>query len=341
MANRADLIEQFLQSQGWADAERHPLASDASFRRYIRLAQNEKSALLMDAPPPLESVNPFVHIARHLQSLGFSAPEIYGEDLSHGLLLIEDFGEDTFTHLLKGGAEEEELYTLALDTLIKLHRQPAEKTIPDHIPPYNDFRLLDEASLLIDWYLPAIEGAPASATIRKDYTKAWFESFYHLIYQPQTLVLRDYHVDNLMKLSGRSGVQACGLLDFQDALAGPSAYDVMSLLEDARRDIPEPLKVKMLDRYCNAFPNLDRAKFETAFAVLGAQRHAKVIGIFTRLCWRDQKTVYLDHIPRVWRLLERSLRHPSLAPIAGWFEHHIPPSKRVTPPRPAHDAKEN
>ena len=144
-----------------------------------------------------------------------------------------------------------------------------------------------------------------------------------------------------MKLSGRSGVQACGLLDFQDALAGPSAYDVMSLLEDARRDIPEPLKVKMLDRYCNAFPNLDRAKFETAFAVLGAQRHAKVIGIFTRLCWRDQKTVYLDHIPRVWRLLERSLRHPSLAPIAGWFEHHIPPSKRVTPPRPAHDAKEN
>ena len=335
MADRAALIGSFLHSHGWADAVQYPLAGDASFRRYIRLAQKGQTALLMDAPPPLESVQPFVRIARHLQALGFSAPEIFAEDLSHGLLLIEDFGEDTFTHLLNNGVDEEELYTLALDVLIELHRQPVTKTIPDQFPTYNDCRLLDEAALLIDWYWPAINGAPASPTLRKGYVMAWFESFHHLADQPRTLVLRDYHVDNLMKLSGRDGVKACGLLDFQDALAGPSAYDVMSLLEDARRDIAEPLRTKMLDRYCNALPTQDREKFETALAILGAQRHAKVIGIFTRLCRRDHKTTYLAHIPRVWRLLERSLRHPSLGPIADWFERHIPADRRIIPPNPS------
>ena len=332
MADRAALIETFLQTHGWADAERDPLPSDASFRRYIRLKYKDKKALLMDAPPPMESVHPFTFIARHLCSLGFSAPEIYAEDKLHGLLLIEDFGEDTFTNLLRNGTDEEGLYTLATDTLIELHQQPA--VIPKHLAPFNACRLLDEAALLVDWYLPAIEGAPISPSVRKGYAMTWFECFHLLFDQPQTLVLRDYHVDNLMKLGGRNGVQACGLLDFQDALAGPTAYDVMSLLEDARRDIAEPLRVKMLDRYCHAFPKNDRVAFETAFAILGAQRHAKVIGIFTRLCWRDRKTMYLEHIPRVWRLLERSLQHPALAAVALWFERQMPAASRTIPPQP-------
>lgn len=333
MANRAAVIDQFLKTHGWAGAKRHPLPNDASFRRYIRLNDNNKKALVMDAPPPLESVQPFVSIARHLCALGFSAPDIIAEDLTNDLLLIEDFGEDTFTHLLNNGANEEELYTLATDTLIELHRQPA--AVPENLALYNEFRLLDEAALLSDWYLPAIEGAPVSPSVRKDYAMAWFECFHLLGGQPQTLVLRDYHVDNLMRLSGRDGVQACGLLDFQDALAGPSAYDVMSLLEDARRDIDDTLRASMLNRYCEAFPKNDRDAFETAVAILGAQRHAKVIGIFTRLYWRDQKTTYLKHIPRVWRLLERSLQHPALSAVAGWFDQYIPAAKRISPPKPS------
>jgi aminoglycoside/choline kinase family phosphotransferase len=330
LAKRATLIYQFLQTHGWADAERHQLPGDASFRRYIRLNLKDKKALVMDAPPPLESVQPFVSIARHLCALGFSAPEIIAEDVAHGLLLIEDFGEDTFTHLLNNGANEEELYTLATDTLIELHRKPG--AIPENLAPYNDFCMIDEAALFADWYLPAIDVSPS---LRKGYAMAWFECFHLLGGQPQTVVLRDYHVNNLMRLSGRNGIQACGLLDFQDALAGPSAYDVMSLLDDARRDIAEPLRLKMLNRYCDAFPKNDRAAFETAFAILGAQRHAKVIGIFTRLCWRDNKTIYLKHIPRVWRLLERSLQHPALFAVASWFDLYIPTAKRIIPPKPS------
>lgn len=334
MADRTAAIDQFLKSHGWDEAERQPLASDASFRRYIRLTRGNDTTLLMDAPPPKESVGPFTRIAKHLLSLGLSAPEIYAEDRKNGLLLIEDFGENTFTTLLNNGADETALYQLAIDTLIELHKLPTSKAVPEGLPAYNFQRLNDEASLLVDWFVPAVTDTPISAKNRKDHVMAWFECYHHLFDQPQTLVLRDYHVDNLMQLDGRKDVQACGLLDFQDALVGPSAYDVMSLLEDARRDISDTLKSQMLERYLNAFPDLNHENFSTAFAILGAQRHAKVIGIFTRLCWRDNKSTYLQHIPRVWRLLEHALQHPSLAPIANWLEHHIPPDKRIMPPTP-------
>ncbi|MEX2449739.1 MAG: phosphotransferase [Rhodospirillales bacterium] len=331
MADRAHLIAAFLTAQGWAGADRYPLPGDASFRRYVRLQDKHRSALLMDAPPPLESVQPFVRLARHLRSLGLSAPAVYGEDLAHGLLLIEDFGEETFTRLLAGGVDEESLYALALDVLIDLHRKPTAQAIPKGLAPYDAARLLEEALLFLDWYLPAV-GAPVSDEVRGHFIRAWLGTFPLLGGQRPALVLRDYHVDNLMRLTDRTGIAACGLLDFQDALAGPAVYDVMSLLEDARRDIPEALKAEMLERYLSAFDALDRAAFEAAFAVLGAQRHAKVIGIFTRLHRRDGKQGYLPHIPRVWRMLERSLAHPVLGAVAAWFERHVPAEKRMIPP---------
>jgi aminoglycoside/choline kinase family phosphotransferase len=334
LTERTARINQFLQANGWGEADCKPLASDASFRRYIRLTQNGQAALLMDAPPPKESVSPFIKIAKHLHALGFSAPEIYAEDETHGLLLIEDFGEHTFTRLLLNGADETALYELATDTLIALHRLPADQAIPGDLASYDQQHLQDEAVLWADWYIPAVTGAPMPAAMRKSYVMAWFECFRLLDNQPQTLVLRDYHVDNLMRLDGRSGVHACGLLDFQDAVKGPSAYDLMSLLEDARRDISDSLRTAILNRYFNAFPELDRERFETAIAVLGAQRHTKVIGIFTRLCWRDGKSVYLQHIPRVWRLLERSLKHPALSPVVSWLDRNIPADQRITPPKP-------
>ena len=282
----------------------------------------------MDAPPPMENVAPYLAVARHLLALGYSAPRILAEDCAAGLLLIEDFGDETFTRLLDAGADEAELYALAVDLLIDLHRQTRAAAVD--LPPYDDSRLLAEANLLVDWYLPAI-GAPVAAAAREDYQDRWRAAFAAFRGTPPTLVLRDYHVDNLMRLRGRSGVAACGLLDFQDAVLGPPAYDLVSLLEDARRDVTRAVAAAMLDRYFRAFPKLDRAAFMAGYAVLGGQRNAKIVGIFTRLMVRDAKPQYLAHIPRVWRLLEGDLAHPALAAMREWFDRHVPRALRVVP----------
>ena len=328
MTERNAAIARFLERAGWGDAARRKLAADASFRRYERLTGPRGRAVLMDAPPPQENVRPFLKVARHLAALGYSAPGILAEDATVGLLLLEDLGDDTFTRLLAKGADETELYRLAVDLLIDLHRR-VEAAVID-LPPYDEERLLFEASLLTDWYMPAI-GRPASPAERDDYLARWRRAFAGLRGETPTLVLRDYHVDNLMRLSGRTGVAACGLLDFQDALLGPAAYDVVSLLEDARRDIAPPLVKSMLDRYLNAFPDMNRNAFLTSYAVLGAQRSAKIVGIFTRLMVRDGKPQYLGHIPRVWRLLDAGLAHPDLADLRDWFDERLPRGVRTVP----------
>jgi N-acetylmuramate 1-kinase len=322
---------EFLAAAGWRGAEIRPLAGDASFRRYHRLHRNGARAVLMDAPPDREDVRPFVRMARHLIDLGLSAPAILAADEAAGLLLLEDFGDDTFTRLLAAGADEAALYQLAVDVLIHLHRLRPEASLPRGLPAYDARRLLDEALLLPDWYMPAVLGRPTDADARREYIYAWEEALAPVLAEPATLVLRDFHVDNLMRLSGRSGLAACGLLDFQDAVVGPAAYDLMSLLEDARRDLSPALKADMLARYRSGVDEVDWKGFERAFAVLAAQRHAKVIGIFTRLCRRDGKPAYLVHIPRVWRLLERALETKALAPVARWFDRHLPRSVRAMP----------
>jgi len=167
--------------------------------------------------------------------------------------------------------------------------------------------------------------------LREEYLALWRNLLPVARGVPSSLVLRDYHVDNLMVLPGRSGVAACGLLDFQDAVIGPRSYDLVSLLEDARRDVPGALAEAMLARYLAAFPELDRRAFAASFAVLAAQRNCKIVGIFTRLCVRDGKPIYLRHIPRVWRLIATDLRHPELAPMARWLDRHLPPALRGIP----------
>jgi len=233
---------------------------------------------------------------------------------------------------LQAGADETALYALAVDVLIDLHRRPAAETLPDDLPLYDAGRLLEEASLLTDWFLPATRSEPTPRPVRDAYVAAWREAFTALEGQPATLVLRDFHVDNLVHLPDRPGVRACGLLDFQDAVAGSPAYDLMSLVEDARRDITPALKAAMIERYVAAMPGLHRRAFDAAFAVLAAQRHAKVIGIFTRLHRRDGKATYLAHIPRVWGLLEDALAHPALDAVARWFDQHVPATARGMPP---------
>lgn len=318
----------FLDQQGWGDVACPLLAGDASFRKYYRLKRGEETRVLMDAPPPHEDIRPFIQIGQKLLEAGFSAPTLYGHDAEAGFLLLEDLGDQTYTTLLGQGHDEDALYDLALDALVTLHQTDF---ILEDVPAYDRATLQREADLLIDWWLPAaLEDHALDEGISESYHAAWTSVFDHLPSQGTHLVLRDYHVDNLLRLDGRAGVKACGLLDFQDALVGHPIYDVMSLLEDARRDLDLARVERLKKRYCQAV-GMDRAEFDQAFAILGAQRHAKVIGIFVRLMVRDGKGIYLHHIPRVWGLLDRALQHPDLAPVKEWIDSVIPADRKGIP----------
>jgi hypothetical protein len=334
MSAREGEIAAFLNRAGWAAAERTMLAGDASFRRYERLhGEDGQRAVLMDAPPPQENVAPFRDVARLLQSLGLSAPRVLACDVARGLLLLEDFGDRTFGKLLAEGAQQETLYRLATDTLIDLQRAWRERGgEAAGLPVYDDALLIDrEANLLLDWYMPALGLHPDEGQ-RRAYRLAWQEALARVHAHPATLVLRDFFPDNLMLLEGRDGTAACGLLDFQDAVIGSPLYDLASLLQDARRDVPPEIEEQMLQRYLAAFPEMDAQDARIAYTVIAAQRHAKVIGIFTRLARRDGKPGYLAHIPRLWRMLNKALNAPALEPVHAWFDVNLPRTQRVIPP---------
>jgi aminoglycoside/choline kinase family phosphotransferase len=328
--SRRRAMAAFLAECGWEGARLEPLAGDASFRTYYRVRDNGRRAVVMDAPPPQEDVAPFITVAALLRDLGLSAPAVLAEDRGQGFLLLEDFGDDTYTRLLARGADEEALYALAVDTLAALQQAVAARGLPA-LPPYDEERLLAEAVLLVDWYMPAVLGKPPAADMRAEYLALWRQALAQARLPCPTLVLRDYHVDNLMWLPHRSGIRRCGLLDFQDAVCGPASYDLISLLKDARRDVPAGLRRRMTERYLAAFPACERALFARSAAILAAQRNCKILGIFTRLWRRDGKPHYLVHIPRVWRLLAEDLGDPVLAPIARWLDRHLPPAARVMP----------
>ena len=319
--SRQAAIAAFLARAGWGGARREPLPGDASFRRYVRLRRGRETVMLMDAPPPEEDVRPFTAVAARLRRLGLSAPEVHRADEARGLLLLEDFGDDTFTRLLDEGESEEELYLLATDALAALQGQAGAA---DGFPSFGADRFVAGAELFLDWYLPAA-GRPA--TDREGFAEAMRQALAPALAGPETLMLRDFHVDNLVRLDGREGAAACGLLDFQDAAGGPAAYDLASLIEDARRDVDESVRRAVLARYRAAFP--DSRDLEQDIAVLGAQRHIRVLGTFMRLARRDGKPGYLRHLPRLRRMLERNLAHPALEPLAAWFRRHVAADLRI------------
>jgi aminoglycoside/choline kinase family phosphotransferase len=327
MTDRASLTRGFLAAHGWADAKRSRLAGDASFRRYERLSRADCRMVLMDAPPPQEDVRPFTAVARHLVALGYSAPKIEAEDTAAGFLLLEDLGDSTYSRTLNAGADAAMLYAAAIDLLADLRRHSA----PAGLATYDETVYLAEADLLIDWFLPAVTGRETEAPVRATYHAAWRAVLSKASLGAPVLVLRDYHADNLMWLPERTGPARVGLLDFQDALAGSPAYDLVSLLEDVRRDVAQELVEAMIGRYLKSAPEIDAARFRDAYAVLGGQRNAKIVGIFTRLWLRDGKAGYLDLIPRAWRLLEHDLAQPALAPVRAWFDEHVPPALRRAP----------
>ena len=317
-----DSAPDFLAAHGWAGAEILPLAGDASFRRYFRVHRNGDSAVLMDAPPEHEDIGPFLAVAGHLLDRGFSPPRPLAIDRVRGLLLLEDFGDDRVGPLLQREPDREVgIYQTAIDILAELAGQPA----PADLSPYDDAAMAREVDLFPDFYAPAL----ALEVERESWLPAWrqaWDEMLRIVSENPVLVLRDYHADNLMVLEDE---RKLGLLDFQDALAGHPAYDLVSLLQDARRDVSPELEEAMLARYAAAANVADVERFRAHYEILGAQRNTKILGIFTRLWKRDGKPHYLPLQPRVWAYLERNLAHPALAPVRAWFDANVPAAKRA------------
>lgn len=315
-------LADFTAAAGWAGAQVQPLPGDASFRRYFRLVRdNGASAMLMHAPPPHEDPAPFLHVAHWLTSHAMRGPAILAEDAAAGWVLTEDFGNDRMRDWLDLHPQDEGVaYAAAVDALAALHRLP-----PGPFPAYDMAVYQREAALLTEWYCPA-QGLAVDA---EAYAAAWDEVLAPMLTRqtPGVTVLRDYHAENIMLLGGKASAPQ-GLIDFQDALVGHPAYDLVSLLQDARRDVPEALEAVMLAHYCTA-AGANGADFLADYARLGAQRNAKIVGIFTRLNARDGKPRYLAMIPRVWAAMERDLAHPALGPVARWFDANIPAALRA------------
>jgi tRNA threonylcarbamoyl adenosine modification protein YjeE len=352
-AERIDAIRRFLARAGFALAERKHMQGDASSRAYERLTVKGATYILMNSPRrpdgPIvrdgkpysaiahlaEDVTPFIAMTQALRELGFSAPAIFASDREHGLLLIEDFGTDI---VVAGDppAPIEARYETAVDVLAALHRNklpdtlPVEASVEYRLPRYDLEAMLIEVELLLDWYLPKLD-AKISDNKRDVYLSLWRDALMPTIQGPQIWVMRDYHSPNLMWLPERKGTGRIGLLDFQDAVMGSPAYDVASLLQDARVDVPEMIEISLLSRYTRARlstdPEFDAPAFVQAYATLAAQRASKILGIFARLEKRDGKPQYLRHLPRVWGYLQRALAHPALAPLQSWYKLHVPPLK--------------
>ncbi len=334
-------------SPAWESARISYLLGDASARSYARLSAGTRTALLMDAPrqpdgPPIrdgkpysriahlaeDMVRPFSLLAGTLRGAGLSAPEILAEDPGRGFMLIEDLGDRVYaSEVARDAAAMDRLWRAAVDVLAALRRVAA----PDSLPLYDHEALGIEVELLLDWYWPALRREPAHTAVRAEFLDLWRPLFERLARQPQALVLRDYHSPNLLWLPEREGVRRVGIIDFQDAQRGSAAYDLVSLLQDARVDVPEALEKTLFDRYCDtaaADPQFDRTEFTFAYHALGAQRNTKILGIFVRLARRDGKRQYLAHLPRIWGYLQRNLRHVSLAPLDTWYDRHFPVSVR-------------
>lgn len=312
----------FLAAHGWPGAEILPLAGDASFRRYFRVVDGARQAVLMDAPPPHEDPRPFVAVAQWLCAQGLTAPTIMAQDLERGLLLIEDFGDVRLRETVDARVgDEAALYAGVTDLLVHLHARPPMPGLPEH----GLGQWLDEVMLFSDWYCPAVgldvDGETFRAAWRAALTPVANDGL------DRVTILRDFHAENIMLVPGRQGIDRFGLLDFQDALLGHPAYDLASVLEDARRDVTPDVEAAMIDRYMAATGQGD--SFLSAYWALAGQRNMRILGVFVRLWKRDGKEGYRKFQPRMWGLFERDLLHPALAPVRAWMDENVPADKRA------------
>jgi aminoglycoside/choline kinase family phosphotransferase len=316
---RNDQINQFLETAGLVNFKRAKIPGDASFRHYERIQNEDEHYILMDAPPQTEDITPFINIAEILVQLGLSAPRIIARDVKNGFLLLEDFGSEKFNKLFNEDKNlEPELYKKAIDVLIHIYKNKQKHNVAQ----YDKIVLMREAKLFTEWYLPLFKNFSDTKLkeISSQYENLISSAIDKLALPNDTLVLRDYHADNLMYLKNRAGVKSTGLLDFQDALIGNPAYDLVSLLEDARRDVTQNIQQEMIEYFiANSGLQNQKDNFLNDYAILGAQRNLKIIGIFSRLKVRDKKEVYLPLIPRVIGYLKQDLQHSSLAELSEFL----------------------
>ncbi len=321
MTDRTVLAEALIAQTPWANATRAPLAGDASNRRYERLTDpaTGRTAVLMDAPPDRgEDVEPFVRIANHLRAVGLSAPEIYVEDNQNGFLVLEDLGDDLFSRVLtKDPSQERHLYEAATDVLLHLHEAPI---LP--LPSYDPTLMTELAALAFTKYAQAILG-DHDADAQERFELRFADILLQETSGTKVVVQRDYHAENLIWLPEREGVQRVGLLDFQLAMLGHPAYDLVSLLQDVRRTVPTGIEMQMVNRYIAA-SGMDDHDFRTAYSVLGAQRNLRILGVFARLATDYGKPHYVDLIPATWAHLMRDLEHPALIPVANILRDALP-----------------
>lgn len=317
VTDRNDLQTAFVHAAGWAGCNSVTVAGDASNRRYERLKKADgKTAILMDAPPDKgEDVTPFVHMAEYLIAHGLSAPHIYVQDARNGFLLIEDLGDALFARLMTADpARQTALYTSATDVLVTLHTAPIPK-----LPVCDVAWLSTMTDPVFDWYAQG-----NNTDMMVGFRALFYPLAATLDHSPKVIILRDYHAENLLWLPDRTGVAQVGLLDFQDALLGHPAYDLVSILQDARRDVDVTIEHQMIDHYL-AQSGADATAFRTAYAILGTQRNLRILGIFARLCLQDGKAHYVDMIPRVWGYVMRNLEHPELRALATFIHKTLPP----------------
>ena len=346
----AKAVHELLRRSGWEGAKREIMQGDASVRSYQHLVQPDRqSAILMYSPPrpdgpPIrygkpysgiaklaEDIKPFIALSRGLRMEGVSAPEIFACDLAAGLAIIEDLGSEP---LVDEGGIVAERYGAALAALAHLHGKDLPENVPldenetYRIPAYDADALLIEIELLLDWYAPSIARLELSSATKAAFVNLWRQAVQDVLAERTVWTLRDFHSPNLLWLAAREGIAKVGVLDFQDCVLGHPAYDVVSLLQDARVDVPEATELKLLAYYASlrheAAATFDVAGFLRAYAILGAQRATKILGIFARLDKRDRKPQYLIHMPRLENYLSRDLRHPALAELKHWYEEYLP-----------------
>ncbi|PRC90932.1 aminoglycoside phosphotransferase family protein [Solimicrobium silvestre] len=309
----------FISAAGIAPSPCIALAADASSRCYFRLPNAQPAQLLMDMEPDSPDLSAYILISHYLNNIGLSAPRVLRSNSATGLTLIDDFGTQTYTSALANGHDETTLYELAVDALVTLH---SAQHVPHELPTYDMAALISEVELFLHWYLPELK--QGATKFGQQFIQRWQEALSDVAQRRDALVLRDYHVDNLMIIPERIGTAACGLLDFQDALIGSRAYDLMSLCQDARRDLSDGLEQHLITRYLNAMPEINHPQFLSDYWLLAAQRHTKVAGIFERLARRDGKYQYLRHQPRVVRLLRQALEQANLQAITNLLDQHFP-----------------
>lgn len=366
---RRAAMHDFLQGAGWGAATLSPLPGDASTRRYVRLAHGGRRAMLMDQPQDAETpqcppdstpeqrralgynavarlagadCGRFVAAAEFLRGHGLSAPAVYTADVARGFVVLEDLGDDLFaTVLANGNGDEQALYAAAIDALATLHAAPAPAELGNGKPlyAYDETALGAETDLMTEWFMPVALGRMTSEDERLEHRALWHQVLKPVLQSSSSFVHRDYHAQNLFWLPERTGSARVGMIDFQDAVAGAKSYDLVSLLEDARRDVSAELADGMLKRYVGvrkAFdPAMDEAQFRAEASIMAAQRNAKIAGIFARLYKRDGKSRYLSYLPRVWAYLERDLSHPVLKPLKAWYDRRIPAEARRQAPMEA------